>query len=959
MSRQAGESNGNVRQSFLEELATTLHTKYGNDLFRQKIIFPNKRAGLFFNQALKQLVQQPVWSPEIMSFEELVKDLSPLTVPDKITLTFKMHEVFQKHSPFKENFEQFFFWGDLLIKDFNDVDQYMADARPLFANLAEWKALSASTDFLSEDQIQLITQFWSNFEQRPSEAKEKFRRTWDILYPVYQDFRKALLKEKQGYTGMLYRNLAEQIEEGKFDLEGKFIFAGFNALTKAEESIMAFAVAEKEAEIFWDIDAYYAADNQSQQEAGNFFRDYKKHRVLGKTFPEQLPDFIGKVAKEVNLIEVSGNIGQTKLLGEYLKNADLTEPEKTAIILGDESLLFSVLHAIPESINKVNVTMGYPLKFAPIFSLLVNCLYLQKNMREVKGQVNFNHRDVVKILKHPLVSALKVVEIKKKIHEIEYENKVRVDAKILLNGLPDVFQHIFSDASNNHFSYLKEIIFSLYPSDEESIAVGFFNELHNHIARLEQIVEEFDLELNIDALIRLVNRIVQSLRVPFSGEPLEGLQLMGVLESRNLDFDEVHLLSMNEDNFPAKGNTQSFIPFNIRKAYGLPTMDQQDAIYAYLFYRLLHRSNKLNIYYNTEGSGGRGGEASRFIKQLIYEVGDTAIQLNYKTLAASGKVQAPLEITIPKNDQIKAQLKAYSIPGKRKLSASALKIYLDCRLKFYYRYIAGLTEPDEVSEELDAAAFGNILHNSLEDLYRPYIGTEIDKILIESTIKKQLKATVEHRFAEEYGSNAADFIFEGRNIIARDMLMKMINKMLDFDGALAPFTVLELEKKDEYIYGQVVSANLEVFMDAKIDRLDKVGNTIRVIDYKSGGDELKFPDIPSLFDREHAKRNGAAMQTMFYSYLYYKKKGNKAGEAIQPGLYAGKFIFKDDFSEKLILKEGRGAENAIIDAVPYMASFEEEVNKVLTELFASEQPFDQTEDLGKCKWCPYSTICHR
>ncbi len=507
---------------------------------------------------------------------------------------------------------------------------------------------------------------------------------------------------------------------------------------------------------------------------------------------------------------------------------------------------------------------------------------------------------------------------------------------------------------------MKELILICYPEDDESIELGFFNDLHAHVARLEQIVNDFKLSLGLDALIRLLNRIIQSIRVPFSGEPLQGLQLMGVLESRNLDFEEVHLLSMNEDNFPAKGNTQSFIPYNIRKAYGLPTMDQHDAIYAYLFYRLLHRCKKLNIYYNAEGSNGKGGEPSRFIKQLIYESGNTAIQLKHKTLSASGKVQMPLEISIPKNKDVKNILMEYTVPSARKLSASAIKIYLDCRLKFYYRYIAGLKEPDEVQEKLDAAAFGNILHNSLEDLYTPFVGEEaLDKAAIEGLKKKELKAIVEQRFAEEYGSNAEDFVFEGRNIIARDMLLKMITRMLDYDISLAPIQILELEEKDEYIIGQAVKPDLEVFMDAKIDRLDKVGNTIRVIDYKSGGDDLKFPDIPSLFDRDHNKRNGAAMQTLFYSYLYFKKKGVLNSEAIQPGLYAGKYIFKDDFSEKLILKEDKGREMPVSDAIPFMERFEEELNILLEEMFASDQPFDQTDDLDKCKWCPYSTICNR
>jgi len=945
--------------SFLANLATSLFDQFGEDLSDQKIVFPNKRAGLFFNEDIKSHIKQPIWSPAIMSFEDLVRAHSPLSVPDKLTLTFKLHEVFQKQSPFKENFEQFYFWGDLLIKDFNDVDQYMADAKPLFANLAEWKALSVANDYLTAEQVELIEQFWSNFEQRPSEAKAQFRKTWDILYTVYSKFKEALLSEGQGYLGMLYRTVAEQLEKSNMSFEHKLIFAGFNALTTAEERIISYAIKEKEAQIFWDLDAYYASSDKSFQEAGNFFRMYNKHPVLGKTFPDELPARIANLKTEVNLVEVSGNIGQAKLLGANLQNAALKTPEKTAVIMGDESLLFSVLHAIPERVEKVNVTMGYPLKFAPIFNLVNSCLYLQKNKRAVKHALDFNHRDVVKILKHPLVSLSDPQKIKDQIKKIEDRNMVRIAQADLISELPTFFEIIFIDGSQNYFGYLKSIILTLYPEDDESVSIGFFNELHSHVARLEQIVDEFKLVLSIDALIRLLNKIVQSVRVPFSGEPLRGLQLMGVLESRNLDFEEVHLLSMNEDNFPAKGNTQSFIPYNIRKAYGLPTMDQNDAIYAYLFYRLFHQAKKINIYYNSEGSNGKGGELSRFVKQLVFEAGDTAIQLNHKVLAASGKVQHPLEISIEKNDEIKRQLKAYSRKGDRKLSASAIKIYLDCRLKFYYKYLAGLQEAEEVSEELDAATFGNILHNTLEDLYNPFIqGAALEAESIEALKGQHLNNILDQRFAEEYGSNAKDFKFEGRNIIARDILLKIIRKMLDVDKLVAPLKILELEQKNEYLHAQRVGSDLTVYMDAKIDRLDQVGDVVRVIDYKSGGDKVEFPDIPSLFDRDHKKRNGAAMQTLFYSYLYYKKKGAKLGVAIQPGLYAGKQIFHTDFNEKLVIKPAK-TEQLIKNAVPYMEAFEEELNKVLVELFLSNQPFNQTEDVDKCKWCPYSTICHR
>ncbi|MBK6266923.1 PD-(D/E)XK nuclease family protein [Marivirga sp. S37H4] len=940
-----------MTHTFLEEIAHKLYADLGESIADWQIIFPNRRAGLFFNRALRKLINKPIWAPEVMSIEDFVKQQSDFAVPDQLSLVFSLHEVFQKHAPFKENFEQFYFWGDLLVKDFNDVDHYMADARPLFANLSEWKQM-ANTDFLLPEQIALIERFWKSFEAKPKAAQEKFRRNWDILFPVYKDFKARLLSENKAYNGMLYREYTERLKAGKVMITGKLVFAGFNALTKTEEVIISEAVKQG-AKVFWDIDAYYAAPEQTSQEAGNFFREYKKQSVLANTFPKEMPDRIIKESPQIYVTEVKGNIAQAKFLGQLLQGEALDLPEKTAIILGDESLLFPVLYALPKEVQKVNVTMGYPLRFASIYQLMHACLQLQKNKRGEKFQLSFNHRDVLKILKHPFVGNILKEAVRYNIDHIEKQNMIRVGLSDLKASEHLLNQLIFKDASDNYFSYLKQVLQYVHEEKLEATEQEFISEIYKHIQQLEKIVEQFRLELDINAFIRLFNRIIQSLRVPFSGEPLEGLQIMGVLESRNLDFENVYFLSMSEDNFPGGANTQSFIPYNIRKAYGLPTLEQRDAIYAYLFYRLLQRSKKLHLMYNSDNSGGKGGEPSRYLLQLKYELGVKTRNVHQQMLNQNPQAATAVPILIEKDDSIWKILNEYCQPGKRKLSASALKTYFNCRLQFYFRYIAGLKEKEEVSEELDAADFGNILHHVMEDLYKPLLGKKLSTDEI-TGLKKNSLALIEKEFHELYGKEGEKFDFEGRNIIIRDVVKRMVDRILDYDARIAPFTVLEVEEDGKYIVEFPLADNLSVFLYGTIDRLDQLGESIRVIDYKSGGDEVKFPDVPSLFDRDHPKRNGAAMQTLMYAYLYLKKSGMPEGKSLVPGLYNGKGLFTTDFSEKL--KMGK---DELTNALPLMDEFEEGLQAVLIELFASPQPFDQTDKIENCQYCEFRTICNR
>lgn len=944
-------------QTFLEDLAEKIIKDYQGDLADLKVIFPNRRAGLFFENAFLKHLNGPTWSPEIISLEDFILGLSPKVVLDKITLIFKLHEVYQKHNPFQENFEQFFFWGDLLIKDFDDVDKYMVDARPLFANLAQWKALTSDTSFLTPEQIRLIEQFWQHFEQRPTDAKEKFKRVWDILYSVYSDFRVLLEQENHAYSGMVYRDVAKNLKEGTLQLDGNFVFAGFNALTKAEEEIISYAVRETGAKIYWDYDAYYTQNNA--QEAGSFFREYRNHTVLSKTFPAETPNSIATNKPEIEVIGVSGNMGQAKLLSQYLEQIDLENPEKTAVILGDEGLLFPVLHALPEKLQKVNVTMGYPLKSALLFTLMEEVLQLQKHKKEGKEGFLFNHRYVVNILKHALIREL-IPELSKSIiHQIETTNKVWLDEAALSHEESSLLPLIFKGVKEEElFVYLKTIILSTGKLQEGEVQSSFFFQFYTTLNRLEDVTKQFGLNLSISAFIRLFRQIIQGVRVPFSGEPLEGLQVMGVLESRNLDFENIYILSLNEDNFPAKGSVHSYIPYNIRKAYGLPTLDQHDAIYGYLFYRLLHRAKHVKLFYNTESGITKGGEMSRYIQQLLYE---SNLPLKQKLLANPVSISPEHVISIQKTDLIKAQLAAYLEGGNKKLTPTALSTYLDCRLKFYFKYVAKLYEPDEVQEEVDAALFGNIMHDVLEWIYRDWMeenGTNMIDTKAVKEVKEKVPGYIQKAFAHYYGLESdKKYEFEGRNILVKEVVRKLIDKILAYDEQTVPFEILGLEEEDQFQYLMPLTGNKKVRLSGKIDRLDKVGETVRVLDYKSGGDKISFRSIEELFEREGKNQNKAALQTLLYSFLYTKKVGDQES-AVCPGLFYGRGLFDAHFDYRLKMGESRKSQT-IHDARPVLEAYEKHLRTMLDEIFADHTIFNQTEDEKTCSYCPYNAICNK
>ena len=956
-------------QTFIEEIVQQVLDDHRDHLDRLTVVFPNRRAGLFFKKALAAQIDQPIWMPRVMSMEDFVLHYASLQKSETIESVFLLHEAYKKIHQKEEPFDTFYFWGEMILKDFEEVDHYLVEADQLFTSIRTQKELDEEFYFLDEEEMKIIRSFWLTFLPEATKTQEAFLETWKILKPVYHAFKSVLHARGQGYGGMIYRQFLEELKNGKVVIDRTLLFAGFNALTPAEEGIIGYCVRELQATLIWDTDAYYMDDNN--QEAGYFLRGYRKSTLLGPTFPEKLPARISQ-PREITLTGVSLETGQTLALAEELTRLASTpgfRPEQTVIVLPHEYMLMPVLHSLPEVIDQVNITMGYPLRDTPVYGLLESALYLQTSLREhlVHG-VSFYHKPVLELLEHPLLLPVHDKGRVEAIRMLKKRNLIYLYKSDLPVSTP-LLTILFSKA-DRPLDYLLEIVTVLREQLADSghdMELEFAHRFYQHLQQLKRMTDGKSA-FGFDFMTRLFRRMAGSLKVPFTGEPLGGIQVMGVLETRNLDFENVFILNMNEDAWPAAPRRGSFVPYNIRKAFELPVLEHQDAIYAYLFYRLLQRSRHVFMYYNTVSAFHVNGELSRFVRQLEVE---SSFVFHKKILSNPIQVAMPRTISIPKTAGVLKRLDRFTtgFTGKfmSRLTPSALDTYLHCRLRFYFRYVEELYEPDLLQEEMDPMVFGNILHDTMEILYGQFMKKQKRDILVPDDflwLENGVEGAMNQAFIQHYQvRNVKKFELEGRNIVAAEVIGKMVRQILRIDQKYAPFRILGLEAstRDGYSLDYPVAVggrNLVVGLKGKIDRLDQKGGKIRVVDYKTGKDEKVFANVPSLIDRESDKRNKAAFQVFFYSYLFLNAYRGPFDQ-LEPALYNSRNLFDRDFSWQLIQKEGKDDPVPVTEFRHYLDGFEAILSGLLGEIWDESVPFDQVEDDNKCSYCPYKGICGR
>lgn len=967
-----------MKNNFLYQIAKKVYEHHYEELGDVCIVFPNKRAGLFFSKYLSEITDKPVWSPVFMTIRELMQEFSGLQIADPLYLIFELYNSFRQEKKSEESFDEFYHWGEMLLSDFDEVDKYLVSAKELFRNLSDLKEIEDRFSAFDKEQIEVIKQFWKWFEpEGKSVHQEEFVSLWEVLYKIYSGFKSKISNEGLAYEGMLYKQVAEKIIN-KQNLELKYssyIIIGFNALSKAEDRLFEYLRDSGKAEFYWDWDKYYLDEGKEFQEAGFFI---SKNR---KKYPSAELDFTFNYmldkSKKIEFIGIPSEIGQTKIIEQVFRES-YGEIESldhnTAIVLPDEHLLMPVIYSLPEEISNVNITMGYPVKNTPVYGLVCNLIELQRSLRNRSGRNPvFYFKHVLPILYSHYIQDVAREEVKTIEQNINSKNIMYWSpGKEVKNQLLRIIFTVVEKVEDMS-PYLLEILeyFHKQDTDEETESSRFSKlereyiyNVYTSIKRLDDIIKAAKgIRLSLDIYYRLLNRYMRDMKIPFSGEPLSGLQIMGILETRTLDFENVVILSMNEGTFPRSRPRYSFIPFNLRKGFGLPTIEHQDSIYAYYFYRLIQRARNISLIYDTSSGGLKTGEMSRFLTQMKY---DKEIEITERVLGYKISIEKNDPIRIFKNKKTLQILSEYLVKNNKEgryLSPTALNMYLDCSLKFYFKYIAQLKEPDEVIEEINPMIFGNLLHHSVNLLYKPYEGKIVDLQIIKELIndRNKIRDFVNRSFIEIWFENDNKKIenleISGKSMVIRDVLSKYVVTMLETDLKYAPFRIIELEKKHWLDISFSLNGIPEkVRIGGKVDRIDMVDGIIRVIDYKTGATENEINMVSDLFLAGDKSRKRAVLQTFIYALMLKKKESDTA---VIPGIYSVRDIHNKNFDYRIFIKDGKKSKSPVMDISDYEADMIELLKKVIEEIYDTTIPFRQVDEPEICKYCLYKQLCSR
>ena len=948
---------------FLAQCADFVYRKHKTELHQICLVFPNRRSGVFFTSYLQKLIEKPVVAPEITTIGELFSSYSTCFQPEKLQLISLLYSEFKKQTQTTETFDQFYFWGEMLLSDFNDIDRYLVDAKDLFTNVANLKEIDTYFDYLTDEQKEALKQFWGSVAVRDrKDFQEKHAQIWEKLYPVYDGFKKSLKEKNQAYPGMADRLVAEELSNNKLSFQfEKYYFIGLNALNECEKRLFGYLRNEGKALFLWDYDGFYTDDPVN--EAGKFMRE----NLLN--FPP--PDDFGlktncfSDTKKIELVAVSSNNGQSQQIPVFLDKIQ-KEPvsgfDETAVVLADESLLFPVLGAIPESYETINVTMGYPVRNSMVHGFLLLLIRLLKNKKVAdNGEITVYHRFVTDILRHQLLSTIETETVNSFLAEIQSYNKITI--KLSEINFSDIHKTIFSlplkvQDYSRYFLQVLSAVHSVFSHNEnESILIEIINSVYNAVEKLDLLVvgveKEQETEISETVYFRLLSQYLAGETVTFEGEPLSGIQVMGILETRCLDFKNLVIIGLNESKWPRTFTTASFIPHNIRKAFALPSIEEQDAMYAYYFYRLLQRAENISATYNVVKDGIQTGELSRYGYQLLFDSPHKPVKKNLDFSFAAGKMQPIVVAGSETLSKILFDKNSEKIP----LSPSAVNTYLHCKLRFYFKYLAGLPEPDELKEEIDGAIFGTIFHEVLEELYTPFVGKMItvadfekmqhDRIRLDNLILRKIRK-VYLKQPEEAGT----FIPEGKTILFFENLKIYIEKLLNIDREIAPFIIVSLEKSCKTsIAVEIDGEERQIFVGGKIDRIDKVNGEMRIIDYKTGNvGSLIFKDVEELFRKDEKNPKKEILQALIYS-LVVQESTNET--AIKPAIFSLRKLFSDNFDPYIKMDKTELTISAIKE------EFTGNLKILLSEIYASTGNYEQTPHTEHCQYCAYNNICQQ
>ena len=940
---------------FLRQVAA--HYFQGPDIEKTCFIFPNRRSLVFFKKYLGDLVREsgngtPLLLPPLYTVSDFFAGLSGVTVSDKLPLLLELYKVYKNLNPQAEPLDEFIFWGDAMLADFDDVDKFLVDARSLMQNVQDLKAIQDNMSYLTENQQKAIEHFLKHFQGgKPSAVKTRFLGLWNILYPVYRDFNAVLDKKGMAYEGRMYRSLAEKLQAGTpvADATGtvfpdvvKFVFVGLNALNECEHLLLKRMRDAQLAEFVWD---YVSDAIRDPRNKSSFFM---KHNV--EEFPQAFPVSGGAGKPEVTVISVPSSVGQAKLAPQILSDAIKGDPVETAFVLPDESLLLPLLNSLPPEHESVNVTMGLPMAGSAVFSLLKAVGQLQLRMRKKGDQWYFYHRPVREVFSSGLVKKLATEEDAACIRQIKADAKYYIPLQDLQGGplLKLIFRVICTepavasaDANHQMEQYLLELVSyigaHLSAAGEMLLELDFAKRCHTQLT----LLQETDLEVLPATHLRLVERLLEGISVPFRGEPLQGLQVMGPLETRALDFRNLIILSANEGMFPRRSASASFIPPELRKGFGLPTYEYQDAVWAYYFYRMIQRPEKVWLLYDSRTEGLKNGEESRYIKQLEYLFADK-VQLT-RRVAVTSLQPVPPAGPIPKTEEHVAAVR------NKELSHSVLKNYLDCPARFYYQVVEGLEEEDEVAESLDAGMLGDAFHKVMQRLYggQSFVGRA------DLQAWQKDKARLRRMVREEVLSQMHSIEVTGRNLVLEGVILDYVLRTLKHDADLLEdagsegFRIIGLEKRCRMDWN---GYRIKGF----IDRIDSYRpGQVRIVDYKTGRvedseilitDESAAAVAGKLFGPENGKRPKIALQLFLYDELARRDLGIR--EPLINAIYSTGRLYGEAAPE--------GPESAEFSRLAA-----EGLQAVLAQITDPSVPWERKGDDKTCSWCPFKSLCGR
>ena len=971
-------------KTFLQYVAEDLLDKFGQNLSRVAVVFPNKRAALFLSDELAQLTDKPLWSPAYITISELFRHHSERQVADPIKLVCDLHRCFTGQTGIDETLDHFYGWGQLLLSDFDDLDKHMADADKVFANVRDLHELD-DVSYLTQEQRNIIRKFFSNFsDTHNSELKERFLKLWSRMGDIYHAFNERLSEQQLAYEGALYREVAQR-EDIDFEYE-HYAFVGFNMLQEVEQQLFRQLRKQGKALFYWDFDHYYMPTRNAhkENEAGHFIAQYLSD--FPNEFDTARQDLYGHFStpRDIRYIAAPTENAQARFISTWLKekNGERIEAgRRTAIVLCNEGLLQTVIHCLPNEVEKVNITTGYPLIQSTAASLVTLLINLQTTGYSTQREA-FRMAQVNAVLNHPYARYIskQAQDVQTKLRE-QHLYYPTLDVLRVDEGTQLLFtHHTDHEALLRWLCDIMQLVARGVDSEQDGadpLAQESLFRMYTLLNRLIGLVACGDLQVDIITLQRLISQLVSSTSVPFHGEPAEGLQVMGVLETRNLDFDHVLLLSCNEGNMPKGVNDTSFIPYSIRKAYGLTTIDHKVAIYSYYFHRLLQRAEDITVMYNNATTDGHTSEMSRFMLQLMVE---SPHHFTFNTLQAGQKHVPFNPQPIEKSGEVMERLFRYFDPRLNPkqnaplLSPTAINNYMRCNLQFFYKYVCNLRENDENEEDVvDNRVFGNIFHEASRIIYtrlteksRQILASDIDALLKE---KSEIERAVDMAFQKElFGIDSQSAPrnmsrnFNGLQLINREVIIHYLRQLLTIDRRMAPFSIIGLECLS---MAAIETPHITTTIGGRIDRLDCIteknpttGATeqrIRVVDYKTGSRKpTPIDSVEGIFEPENlSKHSDYYLQTFLYGCIVRTSTSyNSRQLPVSPALLFIQHAGAEDYDPVLTFGKER-----INDVEDSRAAFSKLLVEKIDEIFNPDIAFAPTDDRQRCSSCPYFLLC--